>query len=106
MLNERALGQSATSAGSRSVSLAVRAVLPDEPLDLVPLAPSAGVADDGEDRDTEVGQDVCAIAGHGACVLASAAHASSGEEYRRTKQGSLQVPPKATNVGDRSLTSP
>jgi hypothetical protein len=35
-----------------------------EALNVVPLASPARVADNGEDQGTDIGQDVCAIAGH------------------------------------------
>jgi hypothetical protein len=44
--------------------LGVPTVLPRQPLHIVPLAPPAGFADNRENRDTDIGQEVCAIAGH------------------------------------------
>ena len=45
--------------------LGVPTVLPRQPLDIISVAPSAGFADNGEDRDADFGQDQRAIAGHG-----------------------------------------
>jgi hypothetical protein len=42
----------------------VPTVLPRQPLHVVPLASPARFADHRQDRDTDIGQDVCAIAGH------------------------------------------
>jgi len=38
-----------------------------EALHVVPVAPPARFADNGENRDTDIGQDVCAIAGMITC---------------------------------------
>jgi hypothetical protein len=54
-------------------------VFPDEPLNVVPLAPSARFADNRQDRNTDLGQDVCVIAGHG------------GEKSRWERSGDTQV---------------
>jgi hypothetical protein len=45
--------------GKQIRELGVRAVLPDESLDVVPLAPLAWFADDAQDRATEVGHEDC-----------------------------------------------
>jgi hypothetical protein len=44
--------------------LGVPTILPHEPLDVVPLAPPARFADDREDRDADLRQDLRSIAGH------------------------------------------
>ena len=44
--------------------LGVPTVLPRQPLHVASLAPPAGFADNRENRDTDIGPEVCAIAGH------------------------------------------
>ena len=61
--------------------LGVPTILPDEPLHVAPLAPSARFADNGEARPADIGQEGCAIAGHDG--LSSQA---VGGEYGRTKR--------------------
>ena len=61
--------------------LGVPTILPDEPLHIAPLTPSARFADNGEARPADIGQEGCAIAGHDG--LSSQA---MGGEYGRTKQ--------------------